>query len=288
MKQIVFISGKGGTGKSTVVSSLCLLINNKMISDCDVDAPNLHILLKGDLIEKSEYRGMKEAEIDISKCISCDLCRQVCRFDAITPEYEIKPMKCEGCGACVLVCPQDAIKLYDTVTGMVSVENSPEGIFAHALLEVGAEGSGKLVTQVRKVLKGYENNEDYVLIDGSPGIGCVVIASITETDGAVIVTEPTMSGKSDLERVMQLVEHFGIRPFVCINKFDLNLDITREIEDYCEKNDYQIVAKIPFDQGINEALKQFKTPVQAGNKVFTDEILKMWRIIVDTVEKDDK
>jgi MinD superfamily P-loop ATPase len=192
-------------------------------------------------------------------------------------------MKCEGCGACLLVCPQEAIELNDVITGRVSVENCKEGTFAHALLDIGAEGSGKLVTKVRKTLEKYEKDEEYVLIDGSPGIGCVVIASITGTDAAVIVTEPTMSGKSDMERVMKVVEHFGVKPFVCINKYDLNIDISREIEDYCERNNIMVAARIPFDSEITEALKNFMTPVEAGNKVFTDEILNMWSTITNNL-----
>ena len=150
MKELVVISGKGGTGKSTVVASLSQLVKNKIMADCDVDAPNLHILLQGDTIKKEDYFGAKEAVIDKDVCVSCGLCRETCRFDAISADYEVKPMKCEGCGACLLVCPTDAISLIDVKTGQTYVDNTKQGTFSHALLDTGAEGSGRLVTEVKK------------------------------------------------------------------------------------------------------------------------------------------
>ena len=150
MKQIVFISGKGGTGKSTLVSSLSLLVQNKMLADCDVEAPNLHILVEGEVLKKADFSGAKEARIDLSTSTECGLCRETCRFDAINEDCTLKPMKCEGCGACVLVCPENAIKLEDVKTGETYVSNTSRGTFSHALLDIGAEGSGRLVTEVRK------------------------------------------------------------------------------------------------------------------------------------------
>lgn len=284
MKQIVFISGKGGTGKSTLVSSLNILVKDKMLADCDVEAPNLHILVKGEILEKNDYYGAKEAIIDPNLCIKCGVCKETCRFDAISEEIEIKPMKCEGCGACTLVCPQGAIKLEEVKTGETFVSNAQHGTFSYALLDIGAEGSGKLVTEVRKIVKKHEKDEKWVLIDGSPGIGCTVIASITGADAVVVVSEPTKSGKSDLERVLGIARHFGIPAFVCINKYNLNEEITEQIEEFCCNEKIPVIGKIPFDPSIVKALQELKTPVEAGNVEITNEIKSIWTKIVEEIK----
>lgn len=277
MKQIVFISGKGGTGKSTLVSSLSILVQDKMLADCDVDAPNLHILLKGELIKKADYYGAKEAMIDTTLCIKCGLCREACRFGAISEEFKMIPMKCEGCGSCTLVCPQGAIRLDEVKTGETFVSSTSRGTFSHALLDIGAEGSGKLVTEVRKNVNNYTKNEEWLLIDGSPGIGCVVIASITGADAVVVVCEPTKSGQSDMERVLGVAKHFEIPAYVCINKYDLNMEVTLEIEEFCKRSGYPVIGKIPFDPSIVKALQEFKTPVEVGNSKITNEIKSIWK-----------
>ncbi|HYE82223.1 MAG TPA: ATP-binding protein [Clostridia bacterium] len=287
MKQIVFISGKGGTGKSTMVSTLSILVRNKMLADCDVDAPNLHILLKGKVLKKDDYFGAKEAVIDQSVCISCGLCRETCRFEAISEDFKIMPVKCEGCGACTLVCPREAIRLEEVKTGETFVSSTPRGAFSHAQLDIGAEGSGKLVTEVRKNINDYKRNEQWVLIDGSPGIGCEVIASITGTDAVVAVCEPTKSGQSDLERVLGVAKHFGIPAFVCINKYDLNREVTSEIEEFCRSGGYPVIGKIPFDPSVVKALREFKTPVEADNHAITNEIRKVWMRLTVELNKPE-
>ncbi|MDD4188923.1 MAG: ATP-binding protein [Eubacteriales bacterium] len=276
MKQVVFISGKGGTGKSTVVASLSLLVKNKIIADCDVDAPNLHLLIKGERLHSDDYFGAELAVIDSTKCVSCGICRDICRFDAISEKIEIKPMKCEGCGACVLACPQAAISMIDLKIGETYVDQTQRGTFSHALLDIGADGSGKLVTEVKENLFAFLNGEDWALIDGSPGIGCSVIASITGADAVVAVCEPTRSGQSDLERVLGVARHFGIPAFVCINKYDLNLEITAEIKEFCEKNGIPLIGKIPFEPAIVKALQLLQTPVEAGIKNIVGEIENIW------------
>ena len=276
MKQIVFISGKGGTGKSTVVASLSLLVKNKIMADCDVDAPNLHLLLKGKRLESNDYYGAEEAVIDPSLCVSCGLCKETCRFDAITDAFEISSIKCEGCGACVLVCPQKAITLKEVKTGETYVDATERGTFSHALLDIGAEGSGKLVTEVKENLYAFIDGEDWAIIDGSPGIGCSVIASITGADAVVVVCEPTQSGKSDLERVLLVARHFGIPAFVCINKYDLNPGVSGEIEAFCGANGFPVIGRIPFEPAIVKALQSMKTPVEAGIQNVTDEIENIW------------
>jgi MinD superfamily P-loop ATPase len=277
MKQITVVSGKGGTGKSTLVASLSLLVKEKMLADCDVDAPNLNILLKSSLLKQNDYYGAKEAIIDPTLCVKCGRCREVCRFNSIDESFAIIPMHCEGCGVCKLVCPVGAIHLETVKTGQTYVSGSDRGTFAHALLDIGAEGSGKLVTAVRKQVEAYQKDEKWLLIDGSPGIGCVVIASITGADAVLAVAEPTRSGLSDLERVLGVARYFQIAGFVCINKFDLNLEITAEIEHYCQQNAIPVVGKIPFDPSIVQALQEYKTPVEAGNLQFTVEIENLWR-----------
>jgi len=283
MKQIVFISGKGGTGKSTLVSSLSILVKSKLIADCDVDAPNMHILLKGEVLKKADYYGAKEAVIDSELCVKCGICKETCRFDSINDEFEIKPMKCEGCGACVIACPQNAIHLEEVKTGEVYTSKTSRGTFSHALLDIGAEGSGRLVTEVRKNVSTCIKDEEWVLIDGSPGIGCVVIASITGADAVVVVSEPTKSGQSDLERVLGVAKHFGTPAFVCINKYDLNSEVTSQIEDFCEKEGVKVVGKIPFDPDVVKALREFKTPVEAGNEAVTNEIKSIWEKVSESV-----
>lgn len=285
MKQIAFVSGKGGTGKSTLVSSLSILVQDKMLADCDVDAPNLHILLNGTILKQEDYFGAKEAVIDSSVCIKCGLCRKTCRFDAISEELEVLPMKCEGCGACMLVCPVEAIRLEEIKTGQTYVSKTQRGTFSHALLDIGAEGSGKLVTEVRKNIYNFKENEKWTLIDGSPGIGCVVIASITGSDAVVAVSEPTMSGLSDLKRVLSVAQHFQIPAFVCINKYDLNPEITAQIEEYCLNTGFSVIGKIPFEPLIVKALQQFKTPVEAGIQKVTDEIAGIWDRLTDEIGK---
>jgi len=276
MKQIVFISGKGGTGKSTVVASLSLLVQNKIMADCDVDAPNLHLLLPGKRLQKDDYYGAENAVIDSAICTSCGLCREVCRFDAISEDIKVLPMKCEGCGACMLVCPVNAISMLDVKTGETYIDSTERGTFSHALLDIGAEGSGKLVTEVKENLFGQINGEEWALVDGSPGIGCSVIASITGADVVVAVCEPTRSGQSDMERVLDVVRHFWIPAYVCINKYDLNPEITAEIETYCERNDFPMIGRIPFEPRIVKALQSLQTPIEAGLENVADEIERMW------------
>jgi MinD superfamily P-loop ATPase len=276
MKQISFVSGKGGTGKSTLVASLSLIVKEKMLADCDVDAPNLHILLDNKVLVAEDYYGAREAVIDPGICVKCGRCKEVCRFNAVNDTFEIIPMHCEGCGACTIVCPVRAIRLETVKTGQTYVAQTERGTFAHALLDIGAEGSGKLVTEVRKKLDQFKKDEKWVLIDGSPGIGCVVIASITGASAVVAVAEPTKSGLSDLERVLSVTRHFQIPGLVCVNKYDLNPEITAEIENFCNNNGFPVIGKISYDPAVMKALQEFKTPLEAGNSRFTTEIENLW------------
>jgi MinD superfamily P-loop ATPase len=286
MKQVVFISGKGGTGKSTIVASLTRLVQNKMIADCDVDAPNLHLLLPGERLKEEDYFGAEQASIDLASCVSCGVCVEVCRFGAISEDFKVFPMMCEGCGACELVCPAKAITLRQVKTGETYLDQTPYGMFSHAMLDIGAEGSGKLVTQVKENLYGAFAGEPWALIDGSPGIGCSVIASITGADAVVAVCEPTQSGKSDLERVLAVARHFGILALVCINKYDLNEEITSQIEEYCRENEFPVVGKLPFEPAVVKALQSLKTPVEAGLEEIIKEIEKIWDKLTKAASRD--
>ncbi len=287
MKQIAFVSGKGGTGKSTLVSSLNILVKSKVMADCDVDAPNLHLLVKGDVIEEREFSGAKQAFIDPSACVQCGLCRKTCRFEAISEDFRVIPLKCEGCGACTLVCPSQAIRLEEVKTGMTYVTKTSRGTFAHALLDPGAEGSGRLVTEVRKKAKEFTQDEEWILIDGSPGIGCVVIASITGADAVVAVTEPTKTALGDLQRVLGLAGHFGIPAYVCINKYDLNKEVTGQTEEFCRQNGFPVIGEIPFDPSVVEALRDYKTPIEAGNSRITEEIESIWKRLENEVSRKE-
>ena len=283
MKQVVFASGKGGTGKSTIVASLSRIVHDKLLADCDVEAPDLHLLLKEETILKRDYSGARIARIDPTRCNACGLCREVCRFEAIDPTPSVRPMSCEGCSACVVVCPYQAVELVSIKTGEIEVSRTEHGVFAQARLGIGAEGSGKLVTEVRRSLHDYQQNEEWTLIDGSPGIGCVVIASITGTDAVVAVTEPTPSGRHDLERVLSVAEHFQVPAYVCINKYDLNRQMTERIEEDCRSRGIPVIGWIPFDESVVTALQEGKTPVEAdlGNIVRPIEV--MWSRLVESL-----
>ncbi|MDD2374746.1 MAG: ATP-binding protein [Eubacteriales bacterium] len=285
MKQIAFISGKGGTGKSTLVASLVQLVENKRFADCDVDAPNLHLLVAQEHQNPENYYGSKKALIDQSKCVHCDMCRQTCRFDAISEDHVVDPLSCEGCAACTVMCPTDAISLVDTITGVTDLQSTDYGIFASASLETGADGSGKLVTQVRKRLFDRDAEEEWTLIDGSPGIGCVVIASITGTDAVVAVCEPTKSGRHDLKRVLDVANHFKIPAYVCINKYDLDEMITMSIEQLCRAQDVPVLAKIPFDPEIMQALQSNMTPIQAGVLTYQQPVEQLWNKLKKEIEQ---
>jgi MinD superfamily P-loop ATPase len=280
VRQLVVISGKGGTGKTTVTASFVALARRPIIADADVEAPNQHLLLHPQVQEKHDFKGAKLAVKDAAKCDDCGQCQEHCRFQAIQ-ELEIDPTRCEGCGVCVAVCPTGALHLEDVVTGAVMTSKTEYGSFAHALLDIGAEGSGKLVTEVRRSAEGLREKEPLLIIDGSPGIGCPVIASLSGTDLALIVTEPSVSGRHDLERVFKVTQHFGVEALVCINKWDLCPEMSKEIENYCDDEGVEVVGRIPFDPGVLDVIKQ-GLPVEALLKTRAGEVIaEIW----DTVNK---
>ncbi len=250
MKELVVISGKGGTGKTSITGALTTLMPNTMLADCDVDAPDLHLLLQPHIQKKTPFSGGKVARIDKSKCTECGICREVCRFDAITPDYVVEEISCEGCGVCVWNCPENAIAFEERDSGEWYVSTTRFGDMVHARLHPGEENSGKLVTQMRQAARelGKEKGADYMLVDGPPGVGCPVISSIGGADLLLIVTEPTRSAIHDMQRALQLAQHFKVRASICINKYDLNEEMTREIEKYCQANDLPVLGTIAFNK----------------------------------------
>jgi MinD superfamily P-loop ATPase len=280
MKQITILSGKGGTGKTTLTASFAVLANDPVLADCDVDAPDLHMLLHPRIIETKEFRGSKLAMIDETKCVQCGLCREKCRFDAITEKLEVDPFACEGCGVCTIVCPVDAITLNERNSGHAYISKTEYGWMAHAMLSPSESNSGKLVTLVRqnaKILAQREKN-DLIIIDGPPGIGCPVIASVTGVDIGVIVTEPTMSGIHDLERALQMLKHFNVPPIVCINMYDLNKENTGKIVRFCEESGIKVAGKIPFNPVVTKAMVNGKPILEyEPESDVAQEIRKAWK-----------
>ena len=265
IKEIVVISGKGGTGKTTITSSLILYFQDIVIGDCDVDAPNLQILFNPQNSEKESFYGMKKAKLDKELCIECGRCYEVCRFDAVE-----NPKKCESCSICEYVCPVGAIKMVDNEAGEIYVSETKYGKMVHACLFPGEENSGKLVAEVRKKAKkiAQEENKKYILLDGAPGVACNVISSLTGVKKAVIVTEPTLSGLHDLERVLELIERFRIKPYFVINKYDLSLEMANKIEEFLKDKGFEVSVKVPFDKRVVNAIGRKEIPSVAEKQLF--------------------
>lgn len=258
MREVLVISGKGGTGKTTLVAALTCFKNDIVVADCDVDAPDLHLLLKPEVEREFEFKGEEIAYIDKKLCKQCGVCISVCQFDAISDDYVVDEFSCEGCGVCEWMCPAKSIVMKERIQGKYFISSIKAGKMVHAQLFPGAENSGKLVTKVKNLARevATEEKAEGILIDGAPGIGCPVIASLSRVNLALIVTEPTVSGVHDLKRIVELAEFFKIKVKVIINKFDLNILKTEEIEDYCRSKRISVVSKIPFYYEMIEALNR--------------------------------
>ena len=264
MKELLILSGKGGTGKTTIASSFIKLSNVKAYADCDIDAPNLHLIMNQKVeAEHEDYYGLPKARIDTKLCIRCDICRQKCRFDAINvkdKKYEVNQFGCEGCGVCEMVCSVNAINLYPAIAGDLQLY-ADDTVFSTAQLKMGSGNSGLLVTEVKKAMKVAGKEVDWAIIDGSPGIGCPVIASLSGADLTLIVSEPSISGISDMERIIKTAKGLGTKIAVCINKFNTNIDNSHKIEQFCIDNNIPLVGKIPYDYKAVQATNQGKTIV---------------------------
>ena len=283
MRQLAVISGKGGTGKTALSASFAALSPETVLADCDVDAANLHLLLHPDVLERHAFSGGKQARLAPELCTGCGSCWESCRFEAIrrdeTGEFHIDPIACEGCALCSRVCPTGAIGLEDADTGEWYLSQTGYGPFVHARLNIGAENSGKLVTEVRQQARALAERLGLgrIIIDGPPGIGCPVVAALSGVDLSLVVTEPTPSGIQDMGRVIQTARHFGIPAACCINKSDLNPRLAEEIDAWCGLQGVEVVGHIPFDVGVAEAITRGRPPVLFLEDGTGDSIREVWR-----------
>jgi MinD superfamily P-loop ATPase len=299
MREIVVISGKGGTGKTSIVASFASLAENAVLADCDVDAANLHLVLKPEIKSRQDFIGGKLARIDPDLCTGCGICRSLCRYDAIVVEphpvdpasllFEVKPVACEGCGVCVYFCPDSAISFEQQKCGELFISDMRFGPMVHARLGIAEENSGKLVALVRQQAKliAEKAASGYIIIDGPPGIGCPVISSITGADIILIVAEPTISGLSDLQRVNELAKHFKIPATLCINKWDINPSVAEKICNYCDQHEIRMLGKIRYDGDFTKAQIKGMTILEYTTGVLADEVRAVWDDLVEELNVQD-
>lgn len=284
MKELVIISGKGGTGKTSVAASFAALAANAVVADCDVDAADLHLVLEPQILKRHDFSGGFSATVRPAQCSDCGTCREFCRFDAVNMEQgfaRIDPIACEGCGVCWHFCPEKAIEFAPAVNGQWFLSTTCYGPMIHARLGIAQENSGKLVSLIRSQAKQIAASEDrdLIIIDGSPGTGCPVIASLTGADQLLAVTEPTMSGRHDLKRVADLAVHFGAPLAVCINKWDLNPDLTRLIENDARQSNLPVVGRIRYDRAVTDAQINRRTVVEHATNGAATDIKKLWQAV---------
>ena len=281
MRQITVISGKGGTGKTVLTASFAALAHNACFVDCDVDAADLHLLLHPTVKQKYVFRSGTTARIDKTICTGCGECIDVCRFSAIDKDIEVDEIACEGCEICSIICPSRAIMMEENLSGEWYVSGTKYGPLVHARLGIAEENSGKLVTTIRKAAKEIAETErlDYIISDGPPGIGCPVIASLSGVDMAIIVTEPTLAGIHDMERIADLAAHLSIPVRIVINKYDINLDNTESIKEICNRRKIRVAAHIPFSETFTESIvRGVPLPEYRRNKI-TEQIADLWQNI---------
>ncbi|HNX26436.1 MAG TPA: ATP-binding protein [Phycisphaerae bacterium] len=298
MKELVVISGKGGTGKTSIVASFAAMADEAVLADCDVDAADLHLVLEPQIIRREEFYGGRRAEINPAKCTGCGRCAELCRFDAVSagrPEishpihtgyFSIDPISCEGCGVCAWFCPAEAIDFSPAINGEWYVSQTRFGPMVHAKLGIGEENSGKLVSTVRREAHSIadERGMKLVIIDGSPGIGCPVVASITAADTVLIVTEPTLSGQHDMARVAELTRHFGIKTLLCVNKWNINPKITDEIESHARNNSLTVVGRIRYDKSVTAAQLCRKAVVEYTPAGCSEDIKNLWAVVAESMK----
>jgi MinD superfamily P-loop ATPase len=292
VKELVVCSGKGGTGKTSVVASFAALAEDPVLADCDVDAADLHLVLEPRILRRETFLSGHEAVIDPEICGGCGTCESLCVYGAARPAAGsrngtrvIDPIGCEGCGVCVHFCPEQAIAFPVRTCGEWYVSETRHGPLVHARLGIGAENSGKLVTLVRKEARrlAEESASRWLLVDGPPGIGCPVIASLSGADGVLVVTEPTVSGLHDLARVIELARHFGVAVSVCLNKSDLSLEIAQRVEAYCVQQGIQLAGRIPYDPAVTAAQMAGRSIVENGASPAAGAIRDIWRRVRATL-----
>jgi MinD superfamily P-loop ATPase len=287
MKELIIISGKGGTGKTSLISAFASLAQRKVLCDADVDAADLHLIMNPNIVRRADFISGHTAAIDTDRCSQCGKCLDLCRFDAISEDFKVNPIDCEGCGVCVAFCPEKAIDFPENMCGEWFCSNTRFGPMVHARLAIAAENSGKLVTLVRQESKklANEKNLDLIFTDGPPGVGCPVIASIGGASAVLIVTEPTLSGIHDMERVVRLARHFKVPAMVCVNKFDLNLNLTREIENFAKNKNLLSVGNIPFDPIFTKAMVQGQTIFEYnGGSSAGQAVKKIWNVLSNKLD----
>ena len=283
MKQLTVISGKGGTGKTSLTAAFAnLSFPHAVFADCDVDAADLHLLLHPNIESEKKFSGMKIATIDKERCIDCKKCYESCAFEAIDRDIILHKESCEGCGVCAYLCPVDAIEMVDRDSGRIYQSNTRFGPLSHARLNTAEEASGKLVTMVREqaIALAEKNQKDLIIIDGPPGIGCPVISSISGVDLVLIVTEPTLSAIHDLKRIQSVAAHFNIPAVVCINKYSINAENTKKIESYCKTHQLEVVGKIPYDKSVTDALIEEKTIMEHDNSELKSCVQTLWNNVL--------
>ncbi|MBN2463631.1 MAG: ATP-binding protein [Dehalococcoidia bacterium] len=280
MRELVVLSGKGGTGKTSIVASFAALARSKVLADCDVDAADLHLVLQPTTRENHEFWSGQIAVIDEDKCTQCGLCQDLCHFGAIN-DFRVDPVSCEGCGFCSHICPDEAITMKENMSGHWFISDTKYGPLVHARLGIAQENSGKLVALVRQQARqiAETDNLNYIISDGPPGIGCPVISSLSGANLALLVTEPTQSGIHDLERVLSVCRHFGVPALVCVNKYDINEDNTRKIEDYCLSQGLTPAARIPFDNVFTESIVKGIPVVEYSRNGVAKSIESLWQSI---------
>ncbi|OPL14684.1 MAG: (4Fe-4S)-binding protein [delta proteobacterium MLS_D] len=293
MKEIVVISGKGGTGKTSIVASFAALAGEAVLADCDVDAADLHLVLNPKIERREDFSGGKKASVIEENCIGCDRCIEECRFDAIsysdsgkTDTPHINHIFCEGCGVCFRVCPTDAISFEPAVNGEWYVSSTKYGPMVHARLGMAEGNSGKLVSQIRQEARSIaeKGNLDYIIVDGSPGVGCPVISSITGADLVLVITEPTLSGRHDLLRVAELTSFFRIPTIVCVNKWDLNADITGQIEQEAREHNVRPAGRVRYDTSVTRAQIAGTSIIAFADGDVSSDIRNLWNSVVTTLD----
>ncbi len=287
MKEIVIISGKGGTGKTSIIAAFASLAENKVLCDADVDAADLHLIMDPKINEQHDFESGHTAIINQDKCTECGLCRDLCKWDAISEDFVVDPIECEGCGVCYYFCPEEAIDFPLNTCGEWYLSDTRFGPMAHARLGIAEENSGKLVVLIRQEGKkiAEAKNLDLLLTDGPPGVGCPVIASLGGATAVLIVAEPTVSGRHDMERVAELAEFFKIPAMVCVNKFDLNPDMGEAIESFAKERNIGVTGRVPFDPAFTKAMVQGKTIVEFdGNSEGCKAVKNIWENLARSID----
>lgn len=282
MKEVVILSGKGGTGKTSIAGCFAAVAEGKVLCDCDVDAADLYLLLDPAPARPNEFWSGQTARIESDRCTRCGLCEENCRFGAIR-DFTVDATACEGCAFCSRICPDGAITMKENLVGHWFVSETKYGPLVHARLGIAEENSGKLVTIVRNEAKrlAAASGFRFIITDGPPGIGCPVISSLSGAAASLIVTEPTLSGMHDMERVLGVCEHFGIPPFVCINKFDINAENSAQIESMCSEKGIPVVGRIPYDNVVTEAVVKGVPVVEYSNGRTARQVSDMCREVLE-------